>query len=111
MPSAEAGGQEHGQAYRCSMCSLNFPRTREFSSCPVCGESCTGYSNVAAMAEDEANSILYHARFERYYAEEHEPSLELTEEEEVMVELAVLSAKEARLRREAEVAGRVESRT
>lgn len=104
MPAAEAGRPEVGQAFRCSLCSLNYPRLGEFSTCPRCGEPCTGYSNVSAMPEAEAFSILYHARFDRFY-EDHEPDLELTEDEEVMVALSVLAEKEERLRKMSQVSG------
>lgn len=106
MPALPDSAPEVGQAFRCSLCSLNFPRRGEFSTCPRCGEPCTGYSNVSAMPESEAFSILYHAQFDRYYEEQHTPNLELTEDEEVMVALSVLAEKEERLRRLAQVMGR-----
>lgn len=104
MPALESGGREHGEAYRCSICNHNYPRTKEYAICPVCGDSCTGYSNVAAMPDEEAASIANHAAFERYYAEEHTPNLELTPEEEILVDLAVLAQREGELQRLSKVA-------
>jgi hypothetical protein len=34
-------------SFRCSLCSINYPKDQRFSHCVACEEPCTYFSNVA----------------------------------------------------------------
>jgi len=55
---------------RCSLCGLNFPNDpKRFRKCPECEEKTSVIANAKPMPDDEAQSLLNHATFERFYAE------------------------------------------
>jgi hypothetical protein len=58
------------QGRRCDIGCESWPDDERFKFCPICDEPTTVYNNVDPLDEDEAQSILRHSEFERYY-EEH----------------------------------------
>lgn len=56
-------------AYRCSICSLNFPTEDDYDKCPQCLLETSRFNNLKPMDADEAHSIKAHSDFERFYAE------------------------------------------
>lgn len=53
---------------RCSIGCETWPDQVIYSCCPTCGEETKRYKNVTPLSEEEAQSILSHIEFERYYA-------------------------------------------
>jgi hypothetical protein len=51
---------------RCSIHSYDFPPRPEYLTCPECGEPTSAFSHGEPMPDDEAHSILAHARFSEY---------------------------------------------
>lgn len=54
------------KSYRCSIHSYNFPPRAEFKTCPECGEETRPSFTSPPMTEEEAQSIVNHAKFEEY---------------------------------------------
>ena len=52
---------------RCSIGCETWPDEPVYDPCPTCGEKTTRYKNLTPLPADEAQSILLHAQFERYY--------------------------------------------
>jgi len=52
---------------RCDVGCESWPDEAIYSTCPICGEPTTRYSNLQILPADEAESILLHQQFQRYY--------------------------------------------
>ena len=55
--------------YRCPVCLVNWPPTREFTTCPECESKTDFITNDNPMDVKEALSRKRHADFEKFYAE------------------------------------------
>lgn len=54
-------------ARRCAIGCESWPDKPLYAKCPVCGEETRRISNINSLSDDEAQSILLHTEFERYY--------------------------------------------
>lgn len=54
-------------AYRCSVCSVNWPATSDYLLCPECEAATTRFSNIRCIPIKKAKSLRLHAEFERFY--------------------------------------------
>jgi hypothetical protein len=52
---------------RCELGCESWPDKAIYNPCPTCGEQTTRYKNLTPLPDDEAQSILSHVQFERYY--------------------------------------------
>jgi hypothetical protein len=53
---------------RCGVGCASWPDKALFAHCPQCGEATTRYSNLTPLSDDEADSILLHKEFDKFYA-------------------------------------------
>lgn len=58
------------QAMRCSMCNLDFPVQGKYRLCTECDQPTSRTGGVTPMPKDQAQSLLNHANFEKYLAEQ-----------------------------------------
>lgn len=68
----EDEGREDGHeatAYRCSICSTNWPPAEDFEECPECGEDTSPFFHASPIEDDEANRRLAYARWEEWQVE------------------------------------------
>lgn len=58
-------------AYRCSICSIDWPQLQRYKKCPLCGEETSRVWNASAITKAQAaeyESEAKRERFNRYYA-------------------------------------------
>lgn len=52
---------------RCALGCESWPDQALYSTCPLCGEKTRRSHGLKPLSVDDANSILLHIQFERYY--------------------------------------------
>lgn len=52
---------------RCTICSINWPTSQRFSTCPQCTESTDPMYQAEPISSEEANRLANIAEFERQY--------------------------------------------
>lgn len=67
-----------GSARRCSICSIDWPDSKEYKICPSCldEDGTDRCKDVTPMDAAEAKSLRLHLEFERFYEKwdrEHDP--------------------------------------
>lgn len=78
--SVEERGDKAGpfdRAYRCTICTLDWPPYEEFEVCPSCGEDCTPFSHMKSMPLTDALHLKRAYEFETFYEEwdrTHDPA-------------------------------------
>lgn len=53
-------------AYRCSACSINWPRLTEYRTCPQCEADTSSMMNETPVSTDEAKRIKSRSAFEKW---------------------------------------------
>lgn len=67
-------------AFRCSICSIDWPQLDKYKRCEGCGGKTSPVSNIDALEKPEAKSMWCQLRFENLYDEDKpvasDPSLD-----------------------------------
>lgn len=49
------------------MCAVSWPDDKKYAKCPQCDGPTNRFTNLEPMPEDEAESLVSHLKFERFY--------------------------------------------